>query len=171
MHKLALSLGAVFVVPILLILNTILPYVYAETSTMVVMGAHSNPLFAFDLRALSSPTGVSGSGNGIVTGQSSTGIYPQLTFTYSINTMSISPTTNGVNGKPGTTVYLTATVTSSTDTNKVPIGSTFYITGNDPCCAIDPSLARSNSNLVIVSFQGPLGGVYTLGAVNIIGKA
>jgi hypothetical protein len=142
---------------------------YAQATTTVTIASHSNPVFVFGLRASSSPTGVSGSGIGIVNGHAFNGIYgyTSLSFRYSITTLAISETTNSVSGKVGDTVYLTATVTQSTDTNKVPIGSTFFIAGNDPCCAIDPSLARSNSDLVIVSFQGPLGGAYSAGIVDI----
>jgi hypothetical protein len=143
---------------------------YAEaTTTDVTISSHSNPVFVFNLRASSSPTGVSGNGIGIVNGHAFKGIYEytSLSFRYSITSLAISKTTNSVSGKVGDTVYLTATVTRSTDTDKVPIGSTFYITANDPCCATDPSLARSNRDLVIVSFQGPLGGVYTAGEVHL----
>jgi len=76
--------------------------------------------------------------------------YVSISFKYSITSLSILKTVNSVNGKVGDTDYLTVTVTHSIDTDKVPIGWIFSITGNDQCCGTDPSLARSNNNLVIV---------------------
>jgi hypothetical protein len=168
-----LILYVVLLFPSLFTTNPISFIAYAQTHTAakVSMTSHSDPSFVFNLNASSSPTGVvSGSSiaamNGHVSNESNG--YVSISFKYSITSLSISKTVNSVNGKVGDTAYLTVTVTHSTDTDKVPIGSIFSITGNDPCCGTDPSLARSNSNLVIVSFQGPLGGVYySAGKVNI----
>ena len=142
---------------------------YSKATTGMTISCHSNPVFVFSLRTSSSPAGVSDNGIGMVNGHAIKGIYGyiSLSFRYSITRLAISETTNSLSGKVGDTAYHAATANQSTDTDKVPIGSTFHIIGNDPCCASDPSLARSNRNLVIVSFHGPLGGVYNAGEVNI----
>jgi hypothetical protein len=128
-------------------------------------------VYVFNVNASSSSSGViSGSGIAIMSGHTFNGSngYVSLSFKYSVSSLSILKTINSVNGKAGDTAYLTVTVDKSTDTDRVPIGSVFSITGNDPCCAPDPSIFKANSNLVMVSFQGPLGGVYySAGQVNI----
>jgi hypothetical protein len=160
--------------PSLFVTNPVSFAAYAQTPKAIEVSitSHSDPSFVFNLNASSSPTGiVSGSGIGVMNGHIFNGSngYVSVSFKYSISSLSISKTTNLVNGKVGNTAYITVTVTHSTDTDKVPIGSTFSIIGNDPCCGTDPSIVGSNSKMVIVSFQGPLGGVYSsAGEVNII---
>src|SRR5690349_12894730 len=118
----------------------LLSHMHKHTPAKVSMTSHSDPSFVFNLNASSSPTGVvSGSGiaamNGHVSNESNE--YVSMSFKYSITSLSISKTVNSVNGKVGDTAYLTVTVTHSTYTDKVPIGSIFSITGNDPCCGTD----------------------------------
>jgi hypothetical protein len=174
-HRLAI-LSAAFWIGSLLFMNFDFTSMYAITATRVnivtVRLDQSDP-FAFALSATSTSTTLSGSGTGTVMRNNlCSGCFPPVTFTYSIDSLSISQTINGVNGKVGNTAHLTATVTESTNTNKVPIGSKFFITGNDPCCAFDPSSHEgkilASGPLAIVSFQGPLGGVYEAGVVRIV---